>query len=296
MSEEEKKKEMKHKMEAMWEAAAAAYSNWVIDNHMVLGLYSEFESFLAPELKGRDGVRILDVASASGEPAVTLATALPRAECVSTDLAHAYLALGKARAAKLGLGNICFETADAEDLHRYSNASFDAVTCSLGLMFMPNHAEALREFCRVLKPGGLMAASVWRTQEHNPLFRVAAELTAEYDPSVLASAAPSLGVRFGDPAGLLADLATAGMGDVQCKELQVEFQMPEHMWWKGMVEMPLAIKAALTKAQEARPGDDVFEEARLKMQQMLVAGGWLNEQEALSMQASCWFVTARKPA
>lgn len=106
----------------------------VIDHHAVQGLYSTFERHLVPALQGKEGVRILDVASASGEPALTLAAALPQAQLVSTDLAHAFLELGKARAAHAGLTNVCFETADAEDLHRYADASFDAVTCSLGLM------------------------------------------------------------------------------------------------------------------------------------------------------------------
>lgn len=76
----------------------------------------------------------LPLVPCSGEPALTLAAALPQAQLLSTDLAHAFLELGKARAASAGLTNVSFETADAEDLHRYGDASFDAVTCSLGLM------------------------------------------------------------------------------------------------------------------------------------------------------------------
>lgn len=70
----------------------------------------------------------------SGEPAATLAAALPDARVLSTDLAPPYLELGRAHAAREGLSNLSFETADAEDLHRYPDASFDAVCCSLGLM------------------------------------------------------------------------------------------------------------------------------------------------------------------
>lgn len=65
---------------------------------------------------------------------MTLAAALPQAQVVSTDLAAPFVELGRARAARAGLPNICFETADAEDLSCYADASFDAVTCSLGLM------------------------------------------------------------------------------------------------------------------------------------------------------------------
>lgn len=36
----------------------------VLDHHAVQGLYSTFESHLVPALQGKEGARILDVASA----------------------------------------------------------------------------------------------------------------------------------------------------------------------------------------------------------------------------------------
>lgn len=77
---------------------------------------------------------MLDLASASGEPAATLAAALPLAAVHATDLTPEFVALGRARLARLGLANVVCEQADAEALGQYADASFDAVTCCMGLM------------------------------------------------------------------------------------------------------------------------------------------------------------------
>ena len=41
------------------------------------------------------------------------------------------------------------------------DASFDVALCALGLMYMPDPAQALREMQRVLRSGGRLVAAVW---------------------------------------------------------------------------------------------------------------------------------------
>jgi ubiquinone/menaquinone biosynthesis C-methylase UbiE len=47
---------------------------------------------------------------------------------------------------------------------------FDALFCHQGLQFLSDKPAALREFRRVLAPGGRMALGVWRSREENTLF------------------------------------------------------------------------------------------------------------------------------
>jgi ubiquinone/menaquinone biosynthesis C-methylase UbiE len=136
----------------------------------------QFAQLLVPALDGKSDVRILDLASASGEPAATLASALPKAQVLSTDIAAPYLQLGQARARCLGLANLQFETADAENLQQYGDASFDAVTIALGIMFLPEHDKALSEIARVLKPGGTLLLTVWGPHDRVPFFETARKL------------------------------------------------------------------------------------------------------------------------
>ncbi|EFN54936.1 hypothetical protein CHLNCDRAFT_134674 [Chlorella variabilis] len=201
------------------------------------GLFEAFHQLLAPALEGRPGAHILDVASASGEPAATLAAALPNAHVVSTDVAPPYLELGQARAQQLGLVNISFETADGEDLHQYADDKYDSTA--------------------------------------------PASFTA---------------LRFSDPKELMEAVGNAGLQDLECKELQVDFLLRNDVWWDAMLQMPLPIKAAVSKAQQQRPGEDVFGEARQKMQALLSANGCLTPAGDLDCCTnSCWLISAKKP-
>ncbi len=51
--------------------------------------------------------------------------------------------------------------------HVVADGSFDALICSLGLMFFPDPRRGLSEFLRVLRPGGRAAASVLTVPERS---------------------------------------------------------------------------------------------------------------------------------
>ena len=69
------------------------------------------------------------MASASGEPAATLARALPAAAVHATDLSPAFVELGRQRARRLGLPNLHCQVADAEALEgRFAAASCEAAS------------------------------------------------------------------------------------------------------------------------------------------------------------------------
>jgi SAM-dependent methyltransferase len=104
---------------------------------------------------------VLDVASGTGEPAISIATFLKgTGEVIATDLSEQPLKIAEQRAAQRGLTNIQFRVADVHQLP-LEDASFDRVTCRLGLMFFADLAVSLREIRRVLKRGGRFSAAAW---------------------------------------------------------------------------------------------------------------------------------------
>jgi len=117
------------------------------------------------------GSRVLDVATGGGEPAVTAAHRVgPSGHVIATDLAPQMVALGRERAAELGLQNIDFREMDAEAPDLPEN-SFEIVLCRFGLMFLPNLQRALERLHQLLVPGGRLVAAVWGPPHKVPFIR-----------------------------------------------------------------------------------------------------------------------------
>jgi len=108
-----------------------------------------------------DGAKILDVASGMGEPAITIAKAIPSASVVSTDFSEEMLV--KAEKAAEGIPNMTTAWMDAQDMKDYEDGSIDIVTCCYGYMFPDDKVKALQETRRVLKDGGFLITTTWDT-------------------------------------------------------------------------------------------------------------------------------------
>jgi ubiquinone/menaquinone biosynthesis C-methylase UbiE len=107
------------------------------------------------------GEQVLDVACGTGLVSfAALEVVGPTGQILGVDLSDRMVQVARSRAAARQFSNTNFERMDAEKLD-LSDASFDVVLCGLGLMYLPDPAEAVREMRRVLRPGGRIALAVW---------------------------------------------------------------------------------------------------------------------------------------
>ena len=107
------------------------------------------------------GEHVLDVACGTGLVTFPAAEATGAAgSVVATDLSEAMVEVVGAEAVRRGLPQVTARRMDAEQLD-FAGATFDVVLCALGLMYVPDPVRALREFRRVLRPGGRAALAVW---------------------------------------------------------------------------------------------------------------------------------------
>jgi len=107
------------------------------------------------------GMQVLDVASGTGEPAISLAERVGASGHVTaTDLSADLLAIAEQRARARELKNFSTCQADAHDLP-FPDQSFDLATCRFGVMFFSECERALRGLHRVLKPNGRACFLAW---------------------------------------------------------------------------------------------------------------------------------------
>lgn len=101
--------------------------------------------------------RILDIGCTIGHNAVPLAQAYPDAEVIAVDVARPSLRYAHARAKALGVNNITFVQANAENLAQYADESFDLITTAMFWHEASHKAmpAMLKEINRLLAPGGL---------------------------------------------------------------------------------------------------------------------------------------------
>lgn len=107
------------------------------------------------------GDRVLDVACGTGLVSLDAARAVgPRGTVLGVDLSGRMVEAAGVRALERQVAHVRFARMDAESL-ALPDAGFDAALCALGLMYMPEPEQALREMRRVLRPGGRLALAVW---------------------------------------------------------------------------------------------------------------------------------------
>lgn len=176
------------------------------------------------ELAGvRPGNHVLDIATGSGEPALTAARIVgPSGRVVAVDISPGMLAIARERIDAAGLRNVEVIESDAESLN-LDASSFDAVLCRWGLMFMPDLDGVIRSMYRALKPGGRFATAVWSIADKVPMLGLARDAIRRITGIVPPPNAPDP-TKLADTSILERALAGAGFRDVAFERRIVTFE------------------------------------------------------------------------
>ena len=128
------------------------------------------------------GMRVLDIATGTGLAAEAALMAVGASGHVTASDISPQMA-ERARERLHGHANATVTVEDGQALS-LADRSFDAVLCSLGLMFFPDPARGLSEFRRVLRPGGRAAVSVNTVPERSYNGRINV-IIARHAPSLV---------------------------------------------------------------------------------------------------------------
>ena len=119
---------------------------------------AHFMPFLLRAAHIAPGMQVLDIATGTGLSAeAALAAVGPTGHVTAADISPAMTEKARQRLDQAPNASVSVEDGQALS---FSDGSFDAVLCNLGLMFFPDPVRGLSEFRRVLRPGGRVAISV----------------------------------------------------------------------------------------------------------------------------------------
>ena len=217
---------------------------------------------------------VLDVASGTGEPGLTIASMLTDGKVISTDVAEEMLKIAKENAEKRGIKNFETKAADVCELP-FDDNSFDAISCRFGFMFFPDMLMAAKEMARVLKPGGRIATSVWNVPEKN--FWITSIIGTINKNMELPAPPPGAPGMFRCAAdGFIAGLFKgAGLKNISQTEINTTLNSgTNERFWSMHTEVAAPIVAALSKSDEvmkAKIKSEVFAVLDKKFAGTLVA-------------------------
>ncbi len=235
--------EMRHHARMEWNAAAPGWKKYEKD--ILRGLAPVTEQLIR-STGITSGQTVLDVATGTGQPALTIAKVVgPNGRVVGVDLSPEMLEVAKGEAAYQDLTNMVnFQVVNDESLSMFDDNTFDSVVCRNGLMLMPDPVKALKAFVRVLKPGGKASVTVWGSPERAPVMGVVMKTISRHVPDLnkLPSAAPGTpGGPFSIPSvDMLRDyFLRAGFSDFNAEKIEVTVAQTDtaEEFWQGMTEV-----------------------------------------------------------
>jgi len=196
----------------MFDGVARGYDR--TNSVMTMGFDRRWRWLTRRVLDASPGERVLDLAA--GTAVSTVEYARSGAWCVAADFSLGMLRSGRHR-------DVPKVAADAFHLP-FADGAFDAVTVSFGLRNMNDTLAALREMCRVVRPGGrLVICEVsqppWRLirwLHHNIVLRLLPRITRPFSSNGDAYAYLAESMHdWHDQRTLARLIAEAGWGDVE---------------------------------------------------------------------------------
>jgi len=200
---------------------------------------------LIAQMQPASGAKVLDVATGTGVVALAAAQAVgEKGRVIAIDLAEAMLDRLQEKIDKFGIGNIDLHVMDASSLD-FRRDYFDHVVCSFGIFFLPDMLLALKEWVRVLKPGGRILFTSFGKESFQPMADILMKQLVAYNALAPDQNPPVAAQRLAEVEQCRRLLAEADLGNMKVQTDQLGYHLKdETLWWdvvwnsgfRGLVE------------------------------------------------------------
>jgi SAM-dependent methyltransferase len=226
----------------------------------------------------RAGMRVLDLATGRGEPAVRAAHRVgPTGVIVGVDLSEGLLQMARERAAREGVSNLDLRALNAERLEGIPMAHFHATLARWGLMYFDSPIAALSAARCAMVPDGILVAAVWAEPERVPYFTLPRRVLAKY--TTLPPIAPDTPgtFRYADAGRLQRDFGVAGFTIDHVEEMDVAVMEAESgaevVAWTRAFGLTRILNDLPEEIQQAWEADLVNETEPLRKDGLIRLGG-----------------------
>lgn len=145
----------KEQVATMFNNIAGKYD--FLNHFLSMGIDKSWRKKAIAEVASISPSAILDVATGTGDMAISAANTITGTKVTGIDIADMMLAEGRKKIATQGLQTrIEMNVGDSEHMP-FADNSFDAVMCAYGVRNFEHLEKGLKEMSRVLRPGGKLA-------------------------------------------------------------------------------------------------------------------------------------------
>ena len=269
----------KSAMRAQWDRSAGGWNAHTPDIRTWL---SQATDAMLDGAGVRVGMTVLDVAAGSGDQTLDIARRVgPSGRVIATDLSPAILELARQNAHQAGLEQVRTQVADAEDLP-LDDASVDAAVSRLGLMFLPDPLQGLRELHRVLRPGARLCTVVFAGPQNNPCLGILMATALEHagqprrDPFQ-----PGALMSLGQP-GLIDELfQRAGFGEVSTTAMAAPFHLPSVRHYLDFIRSSASPIQQIVGTLGAAAAEAAWDDMARRLDTFTTADAWVGPNELL---------------
>ncbi|MGC2368822.1 MAG: methyltransferase domain-containing protein [Candidatus Sulfotelmatobacter sp.] len=227
-------------------------------------------------------LRWIDICCGSGVVTETIVELCPPASVNGIDASSQQIEFARQHRAH---PNVTFQTGNAMALP-FADSSFDVAVCGLGLNYIPQPEQGLKEFRRVVCPEGTVAAYVWDYSEGARFLREFWDAAAAIDSEATDF---DQGRRFPmcSPEGLHALFEQAGLQDPAAHALNVVTRFKNFDdYWQPLLTGQGSAPNYLAKRDEHCKGS---------IRDRLRATLPVNVRGEIELPARAWAIRARRP-
>lgn len=230
-----------------WNKFSAGWKKW---DSTTMQFLQPFADEIIQKLALKKDYTVLDVASGTGEPGLSIAEIVSEGKVIGIDLSEKMLETAQEHATDRHIKNYQTKTSDVTQLP-FPDQHFDAVSCRMGFMFFPDIEASLKEMRRVLKPDGRLAASVWAAPDKNFWISVVMETIKQIlDLPSPPAGAPGM-FRCAAPGFMDSHFEQAGFKNISSSEFGSSLSMDTETYWQMTTEVAAPVVSAMSNADAA---------------------------------------------